>query len=61
MEHSEALALDYIDRYEIITALRVPTMFVRMLKLPEDEKTKLLGKHHRCAPWAASLQPIKRR
>ena len=32
-QFNEALALDYIDRYEITHSQWVPTMFVRMLKL----------------------------
>ena len=57
-QFNEALALDYIDRYEITHSQWVPTMFVRMLKLPEDEKTKLLGTHHRCAVHAAAPCPV---
>jgi long-chain acyl-CoA synthetase len=40
MEHFDpALALEYIERYQVTHAQFVPTMFVRMLKLPEDART----------------------
>ena len=57
-QFNEALAIDYIDQYAITHSQWVPTMFVRMLKLPDEEKTKLRGTHHRCAVHAAAPCPV---
>jgi long-chain acyl-CoA synthetase len=41
MEHFDpALALEYIERYRVTHAQFVPTMFVRMLKLPDEERLR---------------------
>jgi acyl-CoA synthetase (AMP-forming)/AMP-acid ligase II len=41
MEHFEAeFALECIERYKITHSQWVPTMFVRMLKLPEETRLK---------------------
>ncbi|MEZ5560773.1 MAG: acyl-CoA synthetase [Pseudomonadales bacterium] len=59
MEHFEAeLALRYIEAYRITHSQWVPTMFVRMLKLPEDVRARYDVSSLRCAIHAAAPCPI---
>jgi long-chain acyl-CoA synthetase len=59
MEHFEAeRALKYIERYGVTHSQWVPTMFVRMLKLPEDVRTKYDVSSLKCAIHAAAPCPI---
>jgi fatty-acyl-CoA synthase len=57
----EALAL--IERHRVTHALMVPTMFVRMLKLPEEERAAFDVSSLRCVIHAAAPCPpeVKRR
>jgi acyl-CoA synthetase (AMP-forming)/AMP-acid ligase II len=59
MEHFEAeVALECIERYKITHSQWVPTMFVRMLKLPEDVRLKYDVSSLQCAIHAAAPCPI---
>ena len=59
MEHFEAeFALECIERYKITHSQWVPTMFVRMLKLPEETRLKYDVSSLRCAIHAAAPCPI---
>ena len=59
MEHFDAeLALKYIEQYRITHSQWVPTMFVRMLKLPEEVRLKYDVSSLRCAIHAAAPCPI---
>ncbi len=59
MEHFEAeMALRYIEQYQITHSQWVPTMFVRMLKLPEEVRTRYDVSALRCAIHAAAPCPI---
>jgi acyl-CoA synthetase (AMP-forming)/AMP-acid ligase II len=59
MEHFEAeLALEYIERYRVTHSQWVPTMFVRMLKLPEEVRTRYDVSSLECAIHAAAPCPI---
>ena len=59
MEHFEAeLALQYIQDYRITHSQWVPTMFVRMLKLPEEVRLKYDVSSLQCAIHAAAPCPI---
>jgi fatty-acyl-CoA synthase len=53
---AEALAL--IERYRVTHSQWVPTMFVRMLKLPEAERWRHDLSSHRCAIHAAAPCPV---
>jgi long-chain acyl-CoA synthetase len=53
----QALAL--IERYRVTHSQWVPTMFVRLLRLPEDVKRKYDLSTHRCAVHAAAPCPIE--
>jgi len=59
MEHydSEA-ALSLIEKYSVTHSQWVPTMFVRMLKLPEDIRHKYDLSSHRIAVHAAAPCPV---
>jgi acyl-CoA synthetase (AMP-forming)/AMP-acid ligase II len=60
MEHfdpAEALAL--IERYQVTTSQWVPTMFVRMLKLPDDVRGRYDLSSLECAVHAAAPCPIQ--
>lgn len=60
MEHFEAeAALAAIARYRVTHSQWVPTMFVRMLKLDEAERTRHDLSSHRCAIHAAAPCPIE--
>src|SRR5262245_11448133 len=59
LEHFDAEAsLAAIERYRITHSQWVPTMFVRMLKLPEDVRKKYDVSSLRCAIHAAAPCPI---
>ncbi len=59
MEHFDAeLALGYIERYRVTHSQWVPTMFVRMLKLPEEVRARYDVSSLRCAIHAAAPCPI---
>jgi long-chain acyl-CoA synthetase len=59
MEHFEAeLALRYIEQYRITHSQWVPTMFVRMLKLPEEVRSRYDLSSLKCAIHAAAPCPI---
>ncbi len=59
MEHFEAeRALKYIERYRVTHSQWVPTMFVRMLKLPDEVRTKYDVSSLKCAIHAAAPCPI---
>jgi fatty-acyl-CoA synthase len=53
------LALEYLDRYRITHSQWVPTMFVRMLKLPEEVRSRHDLSTHRCAIHAAAPCPVE--
>jgi len=52
-------ALAAIEQYRITHSQWVPTMFVRMLKLPEHLRTKYDLSSHRCAIHAAAPCPVE--
>ena len=59
MEHFEAeRALQYIQDYRITHSQWVPTMFVRMLKLPQEVRLKYDVSSLQCAIHAAAPCPI---
>lgn len=59
MEHFEAeFALECIERYQITHSQWVPTMFVRMLKLPEDVRLRYNVSSLQVAIHAAAPCPI---
>jgi acyl-CoA synthetase (AMP-forming)/AMP-acid ligase II len=59
MAHFEAeFALECIEKYRITHSQWVPTMFVRMLKLPEEVRLKYDVSSVRCAIHAAAPCPI---
>jgi acyl-CoA synthetase (AMP-forming)/AMP-acid ligase II len=59
MEHFDAqAALEYIETYQITHSQWVPTMFVRMLKLPEEVRAKYDMSSLQCAIHAAAPCPI---
>ncbi len=53
-----ATALRHLDEYRITHSQWVPTMFVRMLKLPADERAGRDLSQHRCAIHAAAPCPV---
>jgi acyl-CoA synthetase (AMP-forming)/AMP-acid ligase II len=59
MERFDALkSLEYIERYKATHSQWVPTMFVRMLKLPEEERNKYDLSSMKVAIHAAAPIPI---
>ncbi len=59
MEHFEAeLALQYIEQYRITHSQWVPTMFVRMLKLPDEVRLRYDVSSLQCAIHAAAPCPV---
>jgi acyl-CoA synthetase (AMP-forming)/AMP-acid ligase II len=52
------LALEYIERYRITHSQWVPTMFVRMWKLTDDERNRHDLSSHRVAVHAAAPCPV---
>jgi acyl-CoA synthetase (AMP-forming)/AMP-acid ligase II len=60
MEHFDALrALEYIERYKVTNSQWVPTMFVRMFKLTEEERSRFSLSSHRSAVHAAAPCPVE--
>ncbi|MCP5032496.1 MAG: AMP-binding protein, partial [Actinomycetia bacterium] len=60
MEHFDpALALRYIEQFEITHSQWVPTMFSRMLKLPVEERTGIDFSSHQVAIHAAAPCPVE--
>ena len=59
MEHFDAqLALEYIEQYQVTHSQWVPTMFVRMLKLPEEVRARYDVSSMRAAVHAAAPCPV---
>jgi len=59
MEHFDAEeALKLIDRHNVTISQWVPTMFIRMLKLPESVRTAYDLSSHACAIHAAAPCPV---
>lgn len=54
-----AKALEYLDRYEITHSQWVPTMFSRILKLPEEQKQGWDWSSHKVAVHAAAPCPVE--
>lgn len=54
-----AEALEYIERYQVTHSQWVPTMFSRMLKLPEEVRTAHDLSSHRVAVHAAAPCPVE--
>ena len=52
-------ALDALERYEVTHSQWVPTMFVRMLKLPDGQRLGRDLSHHRVAVHAAAPCPVE--
>ena len=57
-QYDSERALQLIEQYSITHSQWVPTMFVRMLKLPEDIRAKYNLSSHRIAVHAAAPCPI---
>ncbi|WP_337188136.1 acyl-CoA synthetase [Phenylobacterium sp.] len=51
-------ALELVDRHKVTHSQWVPTMFVRMLKLTEAERSRYDLSSHRCAIHAAAPCPV---
>jgi long-chain acyl-CoA synthetase len=59
MEHFDATtALELIERHRVTHSQWVPTMFVRMLKLPAEERTQYDLSSHQLAVHAAAPCPV---
>lgn len=59
MEHFEAeRALEYVQDYKVTHSQWVPTMFVRMLKLPAEVRTRFDVSSLQCAIHAAAPCPV---
>ena len=52
------LSLELIQRYRVTHSQWVPTMFIRMLKLPPEVRTRWDLSSHRCAIHAAAPCPV---
>src|SRR6476661_9771845 len=60
MEHFEAeSALSAIDKYGVTHTQMVPTMFIRMLKLPDEQRDRYDGSSLRCVVHAAAPCPVE--
>jgi long-chain acyl-CoA synthetase len=60
MEKFDALhSLELIEKYRVTHSQWVPTMFVRMLKLPEEERNKLDVSSQKVAIHAAAPTPVQ--
>ena len=60
MENFDAeSSLKFIEKYSVSMSQWVPTMFVKMFKLPEDIRNKYDLLSHKCAIHAAAPCPIK--
>ena len=53
------LALKYIEHHRVTHSQWVPTMFVRMLKLPQEARHRYDLSSHRCALHAAAPCPVE--
>ena len=53
------LSLKYIEHYRVTHSQWVPTMFVRMLKLPQEARHRYDLSSHRCALHAAAPCPVE--
>ncbi len=51
-------ALEMIERYRVTHSQWVPTMFVRLLALPEEDRARFDLSSHRCAIHAAAPCPV---
>jgi long-chain acyl-CoA synthetase len=59
MEHFDAAtALELIERHRVTHSQWVPTMFIRMLKLPAEERTRYDLSSHQLAVHAAAPCPV---
>jgi long-chain acyl-CoA synthetase len=59
MEHFDAaLALELIERHGVTHSQWVPTMFIRMLKLGDEERTRFDLSSHQIAVHAAAPCPV---
>ena len=52
-------ALATVERYRVTHSQWVPTMFIRMLKLPDDVRSRYDLSTHRCAIHAAAPCPVE--
>ena len=52
------LSLELIERHRVTHSQWVPTMFIRMLKLPDEARTRWDLSSHRCAIHAAAPCPM---
>jgi acyl-CoA synthetase (AMP-forming)/AMP-acid ligase II len=60
MEHFDPEdALRLVERHRVTHSQWVPTMFVRMLKLPDEVRTRYDLSSHRCAIHAAAPCPVE--
>ena len=60
MENIDAeSSLKFIEKYSVSMSQWVPTMFVKMFKLPDDIRNKYDLSSHKCAIHAAAPCPIK--
>ena len=60
MENFDAeSSLKFIEKYSVSMSQWVPTMFVKMFKLPDDFRNKYDLSSHKCAIHAAAPCPIK--
>ena len=60
MENFDAeSSLKFIEKYSVSMSQWVPTMFVKMFKLPDDIRNKYDLSSHKCAIHAAAPCPIK--
>ena len=55
----QSLSLQYIQDYAITHSQWVPTMFVRMLKLPQEVRQRYDLSSHQCALHAAAPCPVE--
>ena len=53
------LALEHLERWRVTHSQWVPTMFVRMLKLPQAVRSRYDLSSHRCAIHAAAPCPVE--
>ena len=59
MDHFDAEdALRFIEKYGVTHSQWVPTMFIRMLRLPDEVRTRCDLSSHRCAIHAAAPCPV---
>ena len=59
MHHFDALeALEALERHRVTHSQWVPTMFSRMLKLPEEDRNRFDLSAHKCAIHAAAPCPV---